>query len=198
MNRGAVGMGRGQQMPQLNSNVHIGQGSGLNGVYSAYQGGQNYQQYEASYQQPSHNIQRQPQVRETVPHQHTTFGEGEDVIVEVWAQQLEDAFEHIRKMVVDYPYIAMDTEFPGVVARPVGNFKSNTEFYYQTLRCNVNLLKIIQLGITFSNEAGEHPPGPCTWQFNFKFDLKDDIYAQDSIDLLSTSGIDFNRFARGM
>lgn len=34
----------------------------------------------------------------------------------------------------DYPYIAMDTEFPGVVARPVGNFKSSGEFIYQTLR----------------------------------------------------------------
>lgn len=116
-------------------------------------------------------------------------------IVDVWADGLEAAFEQIRQIVVHYPYVAMDTEFPGVVARPVGNFRSNAEFYYQTLRCNVNLLKIIQLGITFSDEEGRHPPGPCTWQFNFKFNLTDDIYAQDSIDLLQTSGIDFDRFA---
>eukprot|EP00756_Hemistasia_phaeocysticola_P027658 Hpha_TRINITY_DN16129_c0_g5::TRINITY_DN16129_c0_g5_i1::g.8347::m.8347/K12581/CNOT7_8, CAF1, POP2; CCR4-NOT transcription complex subunit 7/8 len=116
-------------------------------------------------------------------------------IVDVWADGLEAAFEQIRQIVVHYPYVAMDTEFPGVVARPVGNFRSNAEFYYQTLRCNVNLLKIIQLGITFSDEEGRHPPGPCTWQFNFKFNLTDDIYAQDSIDLLQSSGIDFDRFA---
>jgi hypothetical protein len=34
----------------------------------------------------------------------------------------------------DYPYLAMDTEFPGVVARPVGNFKNSGEYHYQTLR----------------------------------------------------------------
>lgn len=120
----------------------------------------------------------------------------EAMIVDVWAEDLEAAFVEIRQIVVQYPYIAMDTEFPGVVARPVGNFRSNTEFYYQTLRCNVNLLKIIQIGITFANEQGQHPPGHCTWQFNFKFNLTDDIYAQDSIDLLTTSGIDFDRFAQ--
>jgi len=117
-------------------------------------------------------------------------------IVDVWAEDLDAAFERIREIVVDYPIVAMDTEFPGIVARPVGQFKSTTDFYYQTLRCNVNLLKIIQLGVTFCNERGEHPPGPCTWQFNFRFNLNDDIYAQDSIELLSNSGVDFDRFAR--
>ena len=34
-----------------------------------------------------------------------------------------------------HPYLAMDTEFPGVVARPVGNFKNSGEYHYQTLRC---------------------------------------------------------------
>ena len=33
----------------------------------------------------------------------------------------------------------------------------------------------------------------CTYQFNFKFSLEADIYAQDSIDLLTNSGIDFKR-----
>lgn len=41
----------------------------------------------------------------------------------------------IRDVVDDYPYLAMDTEFPGVVARPVGNFKNSGEYHYQTLRC---------------------------------------------------------------
>lgn len=64
-----------------------------------------------------------------------------------------------------------DTEFPGVVARPIGEFRSNADYQYQLLRCNVDLLKIIQLGLTFMNEQGDYPPGTSTWQFNFKFNL---------------------------
>ncbi len=67
--------------------------------------------------------------------------------------------------------VGQDTEFPGVVARPIGNFKSGTsEYHYQTLRCNVDILKVIQLGLTLSDEKGNLPPGVCTWQFNFHFD----------------------------
>ena len=175
----------------------------------------------------------------------------------------------------DYPYIAMDTEFPGVVARPVGNFKSSGEFIYQTLRyvweeqprdpvvggpksfkvgaaasylwgtygkyacrCNVDMLKLIQLGLTFTDKEGNLPRCGgelAVWQFNFRysteinndcmnifrhscylrslsatavphtctlesagavsreFRLSTDIYAQDSIELLKHSGIDFSR-----
>ena len=65
-----------------------------------------------------------------------------------------------------------DTEFPGVVARPIGSFKSSSDFHYQTLRCNVDLLKIIQIGLTLCNEEGQLAPGICTFQFNFKFSLR--------------------------
>ena len=34
---------------------------------------------------------------------------------------------------------------------------------------------------------------PCTWQFNFKFSLKDDMYAEASIDTLKQAGVDFAR-----
>eukprot|EP00243_Klebsormidium_subtile_P005841 TRINITY_DN239_c0_g1_i1.p1 TRINITY_DN239_c0_g1~~TRINITY_DN239_c0_g1_i1.p1 ORF type:complete len:280 (+),score=56.07 TRINITY_DN239_c0_g1_i1:259-1098(+) len=119
-------------------------------------------------------------------------------IREVWADNLEEEFELIRDIVDDYPYLAMDTEFPGIVVRPVGTFKSAAEYHYQTLRCNVDMLKLIQLGLTFSDENGNLPQcGPneyCVWQFNFReFNIREDMYAQDSIDLLRTSGIDFQR-----
>ncbi len=68
--------------------------------------------------------------------------------------------------------IIQDTEFPGIVARPIGNFKTPSEYHYQTLRCNVDLLKIIQLGLTFTDHEGRLPLGVCTWQFNFKFSLR--------------------------
>lgn len=73
----------------------------------------------------------------------------------------------------------------------MGSFNSSTDYHYQTLRCNVDLLKIIQLGITFCDESGEFADNCPTWQFNFKFSLDEDMYAQDSIELLTRSGIDF-------
>jgi len=65
-----------------------------------------------------------------------------------------------------------DTEFPGVVARPIGEFRSTADYQYQLLRCNVDLLKIIQIGFTFMDENGKSPSPVSTWQFNFNFDLK--------------------------
>ena len=87
-----------------------------------------------------------------------------------------------------FRFIAMDTEFPGVVARPIGEFRSTSDYQYQLLRCNVDLLKIIQLGITFMDDQGKTPPVFC-YQFNFKFNLTEDMYAQDSIDLLQVIAI---------
>jgi len=114
-------------------------------------------------------------------------------IVDVWADNLEEEMRKIRDLVDRFPYVAMDTEFPGVVARPIGSFNSSSDYHYQTLRCNVDLLKIIQLGLTFADKDGNLPPGICTWQFNFKFNLSEDMYAQDSIDLLIRSGIEFSK-----
>ncbi|XP_050038768.1 CCR4-NOT transcription complex subunit 7-like [Dermacentor andersoni] len=114
-------------------------------------------------------------------------------IRDVWASNLEDEFRAIIRVVQKYNYVAMDTEFPGVVARPIGEFRSTADYQYQLLRCNVDLLKIIQLGLTFLDEHGNTPPNYSTWQFNFKFSLTEDMYAQDSIDLLTNSGIQFKK-----
>lgn len=114
-------------------------------------------------------------------------------IMDVWQNNLDIEMAKIRGIVHQYPYVAMDTEFPGVVARPIGDFKSSTEYQYQLLRCNVDLLKIIQVGMTFMDENGRSPSPVATWQFNFKFNLAEDMYAQDSIDLLTNCGIQFTR-----
>ncbi len=82
-----------------------------------------------------------------------------------------------------------------MVARPLGP-SSSPDYHYQLLRCNVDLLKIIQLGLSFSNEKGEFPPGCNTWQFNFAFDIESDMHAQDSIELLARSGIEFDALQR--
>lgn len=114
-------------------------------------------------------------------------------IREVWQENLDEAFVSIRNIIQQYKYVAMDTEFPGVVAKPIGEFSSSSEYQYQVLRCNVDLLKIIQLGLSFFDDNGLQPKGISTWQFNFKFSLTDDMYAQDSIELLTNSGLQFSR-----
>jgi CCR4-NOT transcription complex subunit 7/8 len=68
-----------------------------------------------------------------------------------------------------FPLSPQDTEFPGVVARPVGSFSSQTDYHYQTLRCNVDMLKMIQLGVTFADEAGNVADGCPTFQVRGKW-----------------------------
>lgn len=119
-------------------------------------------------------------------------------IREVWSDNLESEFALIREVVDDYPFIAMDTEFPGVVIRPVGNFKHINEYNYQTLKDNVDMLKLIQLGLTFSDKDGNLPTcgtdQHCIWQFNFReFNVAQDMSANDSIEMLRRCGIDFNK-----
>lgn len=69
-------------------------------------------------------------------------------------------------------HLVQDTEFPGVVARPIGTFKTSSDYHYQTMRCNVDLLKIIQVGLTLADEHGNFPQEVSTWQFNFHFSIK--------------------------
>jgi len=111
-------------------------------------------------------------------------------IVQVWKDNLQEEIAKIMEIVDEYPYVAMDTEFPGVVARPT---QDSSDFYYQTVKCNADILNIIQLGLCFFDEDGNAKPDTCTWQFNFKFDLSEDTYAADSIDLLRESGVDFDQ-----
>ncbi|KAJ1698568.1 hypothetical protein LUZ62_029022 [Rhynchospora pubera] len=122
-------------------------------------------------------------------------------IREVWHDNLEAEFDLIRDIVDDFPFVAMDTEFPGIVCRPVGTFKSTADFNYATLKANVDMLKLIQLGLTFSDASGGLPTcgtgRGCVWQFNFReFDPSRDVFASDSIELLRQSGIDLDRNRR--
>lgn len=114
----------------------------------------------------------------------------------MWSHNVEKVFRELPYIVKKYPYIAMDTEFPGVVAKPVGNFISASEFHYQSLKINVDLLQIIQLGITFFDEHGNTAPNKCTYQFNFTFDICTDLYSSESISLLQNCGIDFMRHGK--
>jgi CCR4-NOT transcription complex subunit 7/8 len=116
---------------------------------------------------------------------------GEDhEIRDVWASNLEEEMSNIIAVSHDYPFVAMDTEFPGTVADG-----SPLHFDpYLMFKANVDELKLIQLGLTFTDAQGNLPDGCATWQFNFKWSLTADKHASSSISLLKQSGIDFGRF----
>lgn len=99
----------------------------------------------------------------------------------------------------------------------MGGFRGKSDYHYQCLRTNVDMLKVIQIGLTLFNEEGETPPArpgpelglgqaaqrsanqgpfPYAWQFNFKFSLKEDMYNEKSIESLQQAGIDFNAMER--
>ena len=97
----------------------------------------------------------------------------------------------------------------------MGGFRGKSDYHYQCLRTNVDMLKIIQLGLALFNEDGQPPPAkqesqdlgrngnstssgpfPYAWQFNFKFSLKDDMFNETSIESLRQAGIDFAALER--
>lgn len=41
-------------------------------------------------------------------------------IREVWRHNLDAEFAILRRLILKYPYVSMDAEFPGIVARPIG------------------------------------------------------------------------------
>ncbi|KAF2861947.1 ribonuclease H-like protein [Piedraia hortae CBS 480.64] len=83
------------------------------------------------------------------------------------------------------------------------------------MRCNVDILKPIQIGITIWSPEGDLPPPqldpalieelggdpkkswppflPCSWVFNFQFSLSDDLHSQPSIEMLKEAGVQFER-----
>jgi CCR4-NOT transcription complex subunit 7/8 len=101
-------------------------------------------------------------------------------IKEVWADNLDEEFKAINELVEKYPYVGMDTEYPGIYS-PFQNDNTNKDAGYRFIKTNVDQLKLIQVGLTLSDENGETPSPICTWQFNFKFNLGSDKYVADSI-----------------
>ncbi|ROT40359.1 CAF1-domain-containing protein [Sodiomyces alkalinus F11] len=199
--------------------VGVGVGVGVNdatglGSHAARMGFQaaGLHQQQQQHGQPQHNF--------AADHGGPNIRSGTKArIREVWKHNLHEEMAVLRDLVDKYPYIAMDTEFPGIVSRPMGGFRGKSDYHYQCLRTNVDMLKVIQIGLALFNEDGETPPArpnsgdgadigmagrrmtqpgpfPYAWQFNFKFSLKDDMYNEKSVESLQTAGIDFNLLER--
>ncbi|XP_047938431.1 probable CCR4-associated factor 1 homolog 11 [Salvia hispanica] len=121
-------------------------------------------------------------------------------IREVWAHNLDSEFDLISDLIDQFPFISMDTEFPGVIFKPPqhsGHRRPSPADHYRLLKSNVDALSLIQLGLTLSGAAGELPGAGeerFIWQFNFSdFDAARDPHAPESVELLRAHGIDFDR-----
>ena len=125
----------------------------------------------------------------------TNFPKNITNIKEVYEDNLIEELRIISDIIEEYNYIGIDTEFPGTVYN-INNITK--DFYYKTLKINVDSLKLIQLGITITNEKGESPKNISynTWQFNFHFGLEEDEYNEESIQLLKNSGINFEKLKK--
>lgn len=122
---------------------------------------------------------------------------GKSILIRsVWSGNLEYEISLIRDLIDRYPFVSMDTEFPGVVFRHHNRYSDPLELY-QTLKLNVDALKLLQVGITLADESGNLPN--CgfegrryIWEFNLcDFDLSFDAHSPTSIDLLRHQGFDF-------
>ena len=116
-------------------------------------------------------------------------------IIEVYEDNFIEEIKNLSSLLDKYNYIGMDTEFPGTVFVAEN---MTDDFYYKALKKNVDKLKLIQLGVTLTNEKGEYPKNyPYhTWQFNLEFDKSTELYKADSINLLEECGINFNKLKK--
>lgn len=212
------------QIPSFtNGNMLGGLGGGMNSAAASFgmgpETGLGSQAVRQGFDRAMPQQQHSQQGGHSMMGDHPARTQGKGRIREVWSHNLEEEMAVLRKLVKKYPYVAMDTEFPGVVARPMGAFRGKSDYHYQCMRANVDLLKVIQIGLVLMNEDGETPGTransaetdgdgagrrtaggqnqlPHAWQFNFKFDLEEEMYNQPSIESLQVAGIDFSLLKR--
>lgn len=109
--------------------------------------------------------------------------------INVCKYNVKEIFKEINSLCKNTCLISLDTEFPGIVLK-IKSFKYSSEnASYHMLRKNVNVLKTIQIGLTFDKNCNFK--FSTTFQFNFVYDFENNCFAQDSIDLLSKSKLMF-------
>ncbi|ESR61253.1 putative CCR4-associated factor 1 [Citrus sinensis] len=113
-------------------------------------------------------------------------------ILNVWCENFEIVMRFLDKLLNCFNVLSIDTEFPGFLRNTPRNAPAVES--YNDLKFNVDCTHLIQLGITLSDNEGKIS---YTFEFNFSdFDLKKDLHAGDSIQLLKDSGLDFDKIRK--
>ena len=128
----------------------------------------------------------------------TAPGEKSVMVRRVFAEDLKREFAMIQEAIAMYPFVSMDTEFPGTIFKQDKGIiqEDDPVINYHYMKSNVDALKIFQLGLTLFDSEGNLPdfgtPYCYVWEFNFRdFDIHKDYYVPESIKLLERQDIDF-------
>lgn len=109
-------------------------------------------------------------------------------IRQVWSYNFQTEMMRLDKALFKYKVVSIDTEFPGFFRDTPRDATDLVR--YKDLRFNVDSLKLIQWGVTVSDDKGRIFK---TWEFNFSFNLAQDLYVCESVKFLQNNGIDFDR-----
>lgn len=110
------------------------------------------------------------------------------IIKEVWNFNLEHEFHALRAFINDKTqrvFILIHQEIPGIVARPVGTFKLASDYHFQTLRLNLDLLNLIQLSFCVVKVRQHEVTNSVIWQFNFHYDLTQEMFNEEHLAMLA-------------
>jgi len=114
---------------------------------------------------------------------------------EVWENNFEEEFEGLLNAVNSAggseAIVAMDMEFPGF---PCNDPQfSPPAVHHQALRCNVDQLWPVQLGVAIMSTTGQQYG---VWTFNLRFDPDVDAHTDESLTFLRNAGLDLPRHRR--
>lgn len=111
---------------------------------------------------------------------------------EVWDWNLNVEFDAMVAAVKSgkSSIVALDTEFPGFLRGGCRTVPRDVR--YQTLRENVDRLRLIQVGLAVAGTDGSLRG---VWNFNLQFDVTVDLHTESAVNFLRRAGIDFDRHA---
>ncbi|KAK0585026.1 hypothetical protein LWI29_037679 [Acer saccharum] len=113
-------------------------------------------------------------------------------IRQVWGVNLDHELFLFDQTLRRHNFLSVDTEFPGFLRNTPRDAPETLR--YSDLKFNIDKTKLIQLGITLSDDYGNIS---STWEFNFcDFDIDNDACNETSIDFLKKSGLDFERIRK--
>ncbi|CDS35916.1 CCR4 NOT transcription complex subunit 7 [Echinococcus multilocularis] len=117
-------------------------------------------------------------------------------VLDIWANNFHEGMRMVRRLAKCARYVAVDTEFPGVVAKVFGEYVNTFDQAYHNIKVNIDMLRPIQIGFSFFGERGQCVDSVATVQFNLKWNVDNETHAADSIQLLQDCGIDFYKLKR--